>query len=943
MTTTIRVKETATATIRVQETQTLTTRVKAVGPQGPIGPQGSGLADHETTYDHTDIAHTNRTDLDLVSGTNTGDQDLTGLVHSNRSDLDLVSGTNTGDQDLSSLSNVQYINFDSTPTVPAHAAGNVYWDEDDQTLLVNMGHPDVSLSLGQEEYLRGFNNTGSPLPNGTVVYVNGTQGNRPSIAKADASTEATNYAIGVVTHTIGTIGDDRYGYVTTVGIVRGIDTSGWTPGVPLWLSETAGEMTQTRPDAPAHAVYIGIPLNSTNNGSIFVNPNIGNELNELHDVAYPTPPAGGEGLVWNGITARWENTVLAYEPADAAIQGHISIVAGNPHGTTTGDIGAEPADAALQGHIAIVAGNPHGTTVGDIGAEPADAAIQSHIGATGNPHNTSYSDVGAAAVDHDHDGDYEPANANLQGHILDTNNPHSVNATDVGLGNLTNEAQIPLVYASDNHVPTGFVDHSTSTLSLTENFGATNDTFRVTITGTNFPVYIDGTKFLKNTEYVTQVGATSKRYYIYYASDGTFTVAGSPWSIIPGGGVPVATVLWDAVTHQGKLEEERHHSWRDVYWHAWAHHTIGARYTSAFTANALNLTNPGVDEYATFAISAGDILDEDIRNTFAAQTTCDLYYHHSDGTMLFDKASTTPYKLVAGIPQYDTQTGVGNKTASNTNGHFVSWVYGTNAYEGARIAVVLGQDTDGDMSLVQAQNAALPTLPANFIVEWKLIWKMIFRYNTIGTITHISNTDYRNASSLPAGQVPTTNVAATSVGFAPAGNISSTNVQAAIEELDTEKLANVVEDTTPQLGGQLDLNEKTILFNESPASDDTWNGIVINATAGENVAKNDVCYLKSDGKWWKADADNETDAKAMLAMATGTINAEAAGDFLLQGFMRDDGSFAYTAGAILYLSLTAGAPTSTIPPTLGDFIRVVGWAYSADVIYFNPTATYVER
>lgn len=32
-----------------------------------------------------------------VSGTNTGDQDLTGLTHTNRSALDLVSGTNTGD------------------------------------------------------------------------------------------------------------------------------------------------------------------------------------------------------------------------------------------------------------------------------------------------------------------------------------------------------------------------------------------------------------------------------------------------------------------------------------------------------------------------------------------------------------------------------------------------------------------------------------------------------------------------------------------------------------------------------------------------------------------------------------------------------------------------------------------------------------------------------
>ena len=54
-------------------------------------------------------SHSNKTDLDKVSGTNTGDQDLSSYAksadlhsHSNKADLDKVSGTNTGDQDLSS-------------------------------------------------------------------------------------------------------------------------------------------------------------------------------------------------------------------------------------------------------------------------------------------------------------------------------------------------------------------------------------------------------------------------------------------------------------------------------------------------------------------------------------------------------------------------------------------------------------------------------------------------------------------------------------------------------------------------------------------------------------------------------------------------------------------------------------------------------------------------
>ena len=46
---------------------------------------------------------------------------------------------------------------------------------------------------------------------------------------------------------------------------------------------------------------------------------------------------------------------------------------------------------------------------------------------------------------------------------------------------------------------------------------------------------------------------------------------------------------------------------------------------------------------------------------------------------------------------------------------------------------------------------------------------------------------------------------ASEVVSTPAGNLASINVQAALNELDTEKLANVVEDTTPILGGNLDV------------------------------------------------------------------------------------------------------------------------------------------
>ena len=56
-----------------------------------------------TAKDTTGIYHDNRTALDAVSGTNTGDQDITAMTHTNRTALDAVSGVNTGDQTLATI------------------------------------------------------------------------------------------------------------------------------------------------------------------------------------------------------------------------------------------------------------------------------------------------------------------------------------------------------------------------------------------------------------------------------------------------------------------------------------------------------------------------------------------------------------------------------------------------------------------------------------------------------------------------------------------------------------------------------------------------------------------------------------------------------------------------------------------------------------------------
>lgn len=154
-------------------------------------------------------------------------------------------------------------------------------------------------------------------------------------------------------------------------------------------------------------------------------------------------------------------------------------------------------------------------------------------------------------------------------------------------------------------------------------------------------------------------------------------------------------------------------------------------------------------------------------------------------------------------------------------------------------------------------------------------------------------------------------------------DISHTHTESQITDLGAY-LENVVEDTTPQLGGSLDLNGKS--FTET-------------LTAGESVVAGDICYLKAaDGKYWKADASAEATAATKLAMATASISADATGTFLIYGVYTTTG---LTAGNY-YLSETAGAMTATAPTTSGAIIRILGTAESTTKFFFNPDTTYLE-
>lgn len=132
------------------------------------------------------------------------------------------------------------------------------------------------------------------------------------------------------------------------------------------------------------------------------------------------------------------------------------------------------------------------------------------------------------------------------------------------------------------------------------------------------------------------------------------------------------------------------------------------------------------------------------------------------------------------------------------------------------------------------------------------------------------------------------------------------------------------------------------LLAEAPAADLTAEPIaVVPGTYGESIVPGDALYFKSDGKWWKAKADVIATAPCEgLALETASSGTHRV---LLQGIFRKD-AWAWTVGGLVYLDAsTSGGLTQTQPSATDQVIQIVGRAWHADRIYFNPGYDYATH
>ena len=217
-----------------------------------------------------------------------------------------------------SITGVDYIDFDTNNIIgtnePAWKEGRVFYDSGSGALAVYNWEQDVTLNVGQESWLRARNQTGVTITNGSVVRLSSAIGDRPTIVLAQSTDQTNTFStgneiIGIATHDIEH-GTD--GFITTFGLVNGLNTSAYAAGDLLWVSQSAGQFTNVPPPPPFDRTFVGIVTRvNASNGSIFSTP-----LTPIHfhDISSVSASIYQQGDLWMyrsgsaGQANAWINT-----------------------------------------------------------------------------------------------------------------------------------------------------------------------------------------------------------------------------------------------------------------------------------------------------------------------------------------------------------------------------------------------------------------------------------------------------------------------------------------------------------------------------------------------------------------------------------------------------------------------------------------------------------
>lgn len=166
------------------------------------------------------------------------------------------------------------------------------------------------------------------LTKGMPVYAFSGQGDRMTVMRANNTGDATSaQTVGLVMST--SIAANQKGVIMMQGLLDGLSilpTATWNDGDSVYLGATDGSITNIKPHAPNHLVYLGVVTTASNGaaGRMYVRVQNGYELDELHNVQAQSPSLNDTLWYDNTVSpAQWKTasipTILGYTPPNLGL------------------------------------------------------------------------------------------------------------------------------------------------------------------------------------------------------------------------------------------------------------------------------------------------------------------------------------------------------------------------------------------------------------------------------------------------------------------------------------------------------------------------------------------------------------------------------------------------------------------------------------------------
>ena len=351
---------------------------------------------------------------------------------------------------FSAIANIGYIDYALQNSTVTTAKGSMWYNNSTNIDGIVYYNSQGQVLVGQQTFFKAYNNTGSTIPAGQVVYVNGQYiGQYPTIANAIATTTTTSLVIGITPYAIN---NASFGEVITAGRITTLSGLPYTTGTDLFLSATtAGALTSTQPANPNYAIQVGVAISSSEIllQPTYISVNANNVIGAFGNVTALNMYTQGNLITTTGIF--WANGV-DYSSTATGTYSNANVAAYLAAGTDPTILGIDANVVAANAAIALVQTN---LTAFETASNANVGAIYTHLG-------TLDANVGAFEI-------YSNANAASQAVAI-----NSLNA-NVGAFETYANANIGTIYTHlntlDANVGAYEVYANTQIATITANLG----------------------------------------------------------------------------------------------------------------------------------------------------------------------------------------------------------------------------------------------------------------------------------------------------------------------------------------------------------------------------------------------------------------------------------------------------------------------------------------